>query len=128
VAPADENLKVIEGIGPKIEKALKADGITSYAQIAAASESELRASIAKSGIKFAPSVKTWAHQAQYLVDGNDDGLNEYQDYLIGGQERGTKFVEDVDYTDVDRIEDSAEKQAALEADAAKVTEVEGRTA
>lgn len=124
--PADDDLKVIEGIGPKIEKALKAAGITAYAQVAAASEAELRESIGKSGIKFAPSVKTWAQQAQYLVEGDGEGLDEYQDYLIGGQERGTTtFVEDVDYTDVDEVEGEAAKAAALAADAKKVAEAEG---
>ncbi|MBE1877784.1 helix-hairpin-helix domain-containing protein [Myceligenerans pegani] len=127
--PADEDLKVIEGIGPKIEKALKAAGITSYAQVAATSEAELRESIAKSGIKFAPSVKTWAQQAQYLVEGDGAGLDEYQDYLVGGQERGTtKFVEDVDYTDVDEVEGETAKQAALAADAEKVARAEGESA
>ncbi|RPF20603.1 helix-hairpin-helix domain-containing protein [Myceligenerans xiligouense] len=127
--PADDDLKVIEGIGPKIEKALKAAGVTSYAQVAAASEDELRASIGKSGITFAPSVTSWAQQAQYLVDGDGAGLDEYQDYLIAGQERGTTvFVEEVDYTDVDEVEGAAAKQAALAADAEKVAEAEGRKA
>ncbi|GAB4083640.1 hypothetical protein GCM10028784_02700 [Myceligenerans cantabricum] len=127
--PADEDLKVVEGIGPKIEAALKNDGITSYAQIAASSEAELRASIRKGGIKFAPSIKSWAQQAQYLVDGDDDGLQEYQDYLIGGQDRGTtKFVEHVDYTDVDELDGESAKEAALAADARKVSEAEGEKA
>ncbi|GAA1867819.1 helix-hairpin-helix domain-containing protein [Myceligenerans crystallogenes] len=123
--PSDDDLKVIEGIGPKIEKALKADGITSYAQVAGMDEAALRETIAKSGIKFAPSISSWAAQAEYLVNGDDDGLKEYQDYLIGGQDRGrTKFVDEVDYTDVDEIESEAAKQAALEADAKKVAEAE----
>lgn len=125
-SPADEDLKVIEGIGPKIEKALKSAGITSYAQVATLSVAELREAIREYGIKFAPSVKSWAQQAQYLVDEDTDGLNEYQDYLVAGQERGTtKFVEEVDYTDVDEIEGEAAKQAALTADAKKVAEAEG---
>lgn len=123
---ADDDLRVIEGIGPKIATALKADGITSYAQIAAMDEEALLAAIRKNGIKFAPSVSSWAHQAQYLVDGDSAGLDEYQDYLIGGQDRGkTAFVKDVDYTDIDEIEGAEAKKAALEADAKKVAEAEG---
>lgn len=124
--PADDDLKVIEGIGPKIERVLKEDGVTSFAQIAAMDEAALRESIGKGGIRFAPSVKSWAKQARFLADGDTEGLKEFQDYLIGGQDRGrTKFVEDVDYTDVDEIEDESARQAALEADAKKVAEAEG---
>ena len=33
---------------------------------------------------FTASTGTWARQAQYLVDGDEDGFAEYTDYLDGG--------------------------------------------
>jgi predicted flap endonuclease-1-like 5' DNA nuclease len=119
--PEPQDLQRIEGIGPKIESTLKSAGYTTYAKIAAASETELREALATGGIKFAPAATSWADQAQYLADGDEDGLQEYQDYLVGGQERRAKFSENVDYTDVDEIEDADAKAAALAADEAKVT-------
>ncbi|GAA2240385.1 hypothetical protein GCM10010413_47880 [Promicromonospora sukumoe] len=117
--PEPQDLQRIEGIGPKIEAALQAAGYTTYAKVAAASEDDLRAALTASGITFAPAATTWADQAQYLVDGDEDGLKEYQDYLIGGQERRAKFNENVDYTDVDEIEGAAAKAAALAQDEAE---------
>jgi predicted flap endonuclease-1-like 5' DNA nuclease len=124
--PEPQDLQRIEGIGPKIESVLKAAGYTTYAKIAAASETELREALAGGGIKFAPAATSWADQAQYLADGDEDGLGEYQDYLVGGQERRAKFSEKVDYTDVDEIADADAKAAALAADEAK-TATEGGT-
>ncbi|WP_212760237.1 helix-hairpin-helix domain-containing protein, partial [Promicromonospora citrea] len=122
-APADD-LQRIEGVGPKIAAALAAAGYTTYAAIAAASESELRAAVAGQGIRFAPSASTWADQASYLVDGDAEGLDEFQDYLVGGQERRAKFDPEVDYTDVDEIDGAAAKAAALAEDEARAAEPE----
>ena len=117
--PEPQDLRRIEGIGPKIDATLKAAGYTTYAKVAGASESELREALATGGIKFAPAAASWADQAQYLADGDEDGLQEYQDYLVGGQDRAAKFRKNVDYTDVDEIEDAEAKTAALTQDEAK---------
>ncbi|WP_125777037.1 helix-hairpin-helix domain-containing protein [Antribacter gilvus] len=118
-APEPQDLRRIEGIGPKIDAALKAAGYTTYAKVAAASEAELRAAIKASGIKFAPAASSWAAQAEYLAAGDEDGLKEYQDYLVAGQERTGKFNAKVDYADVDQIEDEAAKAAAIAQDEAE---------
>ena len=125
--PEPQDLQRIEGIGPKIEGVLQAAGYTTYARVAAASETELREALATGGITFAPAAASWADQAQYLVDGDEDGLQEYQDYLVGGQERRAKFSEKVDYTDVDEIDGAGAKAAALAADEAKAAAAEGET-
>ncbi|MFE7507595.1 helix-hairpin-helix domain-containing protein [Promicromonospora sp. NPDC057488] len=117
--PEPQDLQRIEGIGPKIESALRAAGYTTYAKVAGASEDELRAALTAGGITFAPAATSWADQAQYLVDGDEDGLREYQDYLIGGQDRASKFKENVDYTDVDEVEGTEAKAAALAEDEAE---------
>ncbi|WP_423463511.1 helix-hairpin-helix domain-containing protein [Promicromonospora sp. MS192] len=122
--PEPQDLRRIEGIGPKIEAVLKAAGYTTYAKIAGASETELREALATGGITFAPAATSWADQAQYLVDGDEDGLQEYQDYLVGGQERRAKFNENVDYADVDEIEGAEAKAAALAQDEAETAAAE----
>ncbi len=80
-----DNLRKIEGIGPKIEKALNAAGIHTYAQLAAASEEELRAALEAAGMRFAPSLPTWAEQASFAAKGDWDGLAQLQDRLVAGR-------------------------------------------
>jgi predicted flap endonuclease-1-like 5' DNA nuclease len=121
--PEPQDLQRIEGIGPKIEAALKAAGYTTYAKVAAASEAELREATASGGIKFAPAAANWANQAQYLADGDEDGLQEFQDYLVGGQDRAAKFKKDVDYADVDEIADADAKAEAIAEDEAEAAAV-----
>ena len=126
--PEPQDLRRIEGIGPKIDATLKAAGYTTYAKVAGASESELREALATGGITFAPAAASWADQAQYLADGDEAGLQEYQDYLVGGQDRAAKFRKNVDYTDVDEIEDPDAKAAALTRDEARTAADSGSAA
>ncbi len=80
-----DDLKVIEGIGPKMEKALHAAGITTFAQLSGASEADINAAIVAAGMRFAPSVPTWAEQASYAANGDFVGLEAYQKSLSGGR-------------------------------------------
>ncbi len=85
-APAKaDDLKVIEGIGPKMEKALNAAGITTFAQLAASTEEQINAAIVAAGMRFAPSVPTWAEQASYAAKGDFAGLEAFQKTLVGGR-------------------------------------------
>jgi predicted flap endonuclease-1-like 5' DNA nuclease len=81
-----DDLKLVEGIGPKMEKALHNAGILTFVQLASASEQQIRAAIEAAGMRFAPSIPTWAKQARYLADGDRDGLRAYQDSLTSGRE------------------------------------------
>ena len=80
-----DDLKVVEGIGPKMEKALHAAGIVTFEQLAAASEEQINAAIVAAGMRFAPSVPTWAEQASYAVKGDFAGLEAFQKTLVGGR-------------------------------------------
>jgi len=80
-----DDLKIIEGIGPKMEKALQAAGISTFAMLAGASETQIRAAITAAGMRFAPSVPTWAEQASYAANGDFVGLEAYQKTLVGGR-------------------------------------------
>jgi predicted flap endonuclease-1-like 5' DNA nuclease len=80
-----DDLKIIEGIGPKMEKALQAAGINTYASLSGASESQIRDAIVAAGMRFAPSVPTWSEQASYAANGDFVGLEAFQKTLVGGR-------------------------------------------
>lgn len=86
VEPAQpDDLTKVEGIGPKMDAALKAAGITTFARLAQTSEDDLRAAVAAAGMHFAPSIPTWAEQAGYAARGDWDGLAAFQAALTAGR-------------------------------------------
>jgi predicted flap endonuclease-1-like 5' DNA nuclease len=91
-----DDLLLIEGIGPKINQALIASGVTKWKQVRDADEATLRAAIEKAGITFAPSITTWSGQAKYLCDGDKVGFTAYTEFLTSGQDasKGGQSVED----------------------------------
>lgn len=85
-APATpDDLTIVEGIGKKMSAALVAAGIDTYAKLAASSEEEIRAAIQAAGMRFAPSVPTWANQAEYAARGDWEGLQAYKATLTSGR-------------------------------------------
>jgi predicted flap endonuclease-1-like 5' DNA nuclease len=84
----DDDLERIEGIGPRIAEILRAQGICSFAQLARSDADELRAALERGGLRFAPSLGTWAAQAGYLARGDAEGFADYTGLLIGGRESG----------------------------------------
>lgn len=83
---AGDDLTQIEGIGAKTAAALQAAGINSFAKLARASEPELRTALASAGMRFAPSLSTWAQQAEYAMRGDWDALESYKSVLTAGRE------------------------------------------
>ena len=84
--PVMEDLKRIEGIGPKIEEVLYAAGITSYAQLAQMTPEQIRGLLAAEGgnlVNHDPT--TWADQAKLAAVGEWDKLQAWQDQLHGGR-------------------------------------------
>jgi F-type H+-transporting ATPase subunit gamma len=80
-----DDLTTIEGIGPKISKALIAAGIDTFQKLSEADEDALRAALTAAEMSFAPSLNTWAEQAGYAARGDWDGLKKLQDTLDGGR-------------------------------------------
>ncbi len=78
---AADDLTQIEGIGPKMSQALIDAGIMTFAQIAASSETELRAAIEKAGMRLSPKLGTWPQQAALARDGDWDELKKLQDSI-----------------------------------------------
>ena len=82
---AEDDLKKIEGIGPKIEAALKAAGIRTFADLAAKSAEELQAILDEAGFARISNPETWAEQAALAAQGKWDKLAALQDSLKGGR-------------------------------------------
>ena len=73
---AGDDLKRLEGVGPKAAAALNAAGITSYAQLADADDATIRAAFASAGMRRPASAVTWPRQARLLADGDLAGFAE----------------------------------------------------
>ena len=81
-----DDLKVVEGIGPKCEEALKAGGIGSWADLAASTPDKIREILAEAEGNFAAQVPdTWPEQASMAVAGDWEKLEKWQDELDGGK-------------------------------------------
>ncbi len=84
--PKPEDLKIVEGIGPKIEGLLKAGGINTWAELAAAPVSRLQEILTAAGDRYRMhKPDTWPQQAGLAANGKWDELEKLQDKLIGGK-------------------------------------------
>lgn len=84
-AKADK-LTIVEGIGPKIADLLNADGIVTFADLAAAKVATLSAILEKAGSRYTMhKPDTWPQQAALARDGKMDELKKLQDKLDGGK-------------------------------------------
>ncbi len=88
-----DDLKVIEGIGPKIEELLNNEGIYKYEQLATTNVDVIRAILDKAGSRFKMhDPQSWASQAEIAQKGEWVKLKEFQDYLVGGRHQEQPFV------------------------------------
>ena len=83
----EDDLRKIEGIGPKIEAALKAAGIHTFEELAAKSPDELRAILDNAGFTRINDPETWPEQAALAAKGEWDKLEAFQSTLKGGRRR-----------------------------------------
>ncbi len=81
-----DDLKIIEGIGPKIEEILHAAGIDSFATLATKSADEIREILLAQGSRFKMfDPETWAEQSQLAADGKMDELEALKKELNAGK-------------------------------------------
>jgi predicted flap endonuclease-1-like 5' DNA nuclease len=81
-----DDLKIVEGIGPKIEGILHESGITTFAQLATAEISHLEKIVKEdAGIRIA-FPETWPEQAKLAAAGLWDALEKFQAELKGGRQ------------------------------------------
>ena len=88
-APKLDDLKIIEGVGPKIETLLKDGGINTWAELAAAPVDRLKEILEAAGPRYQIHVpSTWPAQSKFAAEGKWDELKEYQEMLLGGRDAG----------------------------------------
>ncbi|WP_149274517.1 50S ribosomal protein L21 [Pareuzebyella sediminis] len=80
-----DDLKKIEGVGPKAAEALVAAGIDSFAKLAKADPEKIKELLSEASSRLAHlEPGTWPEQAQLAADGKWDELEKLQDDLDGG--------------------------------------------
>ncbi len=82
-----DDLKIVEGVGPKIESLLQEGGIDTWKKLADSDASDIKTLLRAAGERYRihdPS--TWPEQAQLASEGKWDELKEFQDALSGGKD------------------------------------------
>jgi predicted flap endonuclease-1-like 5' DNA nuclease len=83
-----DDLKKIEGIGPKIEALLNAKGIYTFADLSNAKKAALTAVLTEAGSRYKMhDPATWAKQAKLAAGGEWDKLTKWQAELKGGKKK-----------------------------------------
>ena len=79
------DLKVVEGIGPKIESLLKDGGINNWQELSDASVDRIQEILNAAGSRYKlANPRTWPQQAALAAAGDWAGLNALQEDLRGG--------------------------------------------
>lgn len=78
-----DDLKKVEGIGPKIAETLVEAGIATFANLAKTDAAKISEIIA--GVRGSHVTDTWPAQAKLAADGKWDELKKWQDELDGGK-------------------------------------------
>ncbi|WP_170110296.1 isoamylase early set domain-containing protein [Flavilitoribacter nigricans] len=87
-APVADDLKKIEGIGPKIAGLLNAKGIHTYADLSKAKKAILQETLAAAGSRYKMhDPTTWPQQAKLAAKGDWAKLDKLQAELKGGKKK-----------------------------------------
>jgi predicted flap endonuclease-1-like 5' DNA nuclease len=78
-----DDLKIIEGIGPKIAQALKGAGILTFADLAARHPDDVERIVRDAGVRLVGHTDTWVEQAKLAAEGQMAALEQYQRQLRG---------------------------------------------
>lgn len=82
----NDDLKVIEGIGPKIAEHLNNAGIKTFAALGRATITKLKGILEQAGPRYKMHVpNSWPKQAKLAAAGKWDALQKLQDELSGGK-------------------------------------------
>ena len=82
-----DDLKLVEGIGPKIEELFHAAGLKTWAAVAKSNPATLKEILVAAGERYQMhDPGTWPKQCQMMVDDKWAELKTYQEKLDGGKE------------------------------------------
>lgn len=79
-----DDLKILEGIGPKVEKILNNAGVTTYAGLAAMGAKKVDEILDAANLQMMDS-SGWIEQAVLAAKGDWDALDKLMDELKGGR-------------------------------------------
>jgi predicted flap endonuclease-1-like 5' DNA nuclease len=82
--PAEDDLTLIEGVGPKSAEALKAAGVKTFAQVAKMTPEALEKAIKDQKVRLVGSTETWPMQAELAAAGKLSELESLQSRIKGG--------------------------------------------
>ncbi|WP_172916395.1 50S ribosomal protein L21 [Capnocytophaga canimorsus] len=83
-----DDLKKVEGIGPKAAEALVAAGVDTFAKLSKKSADEIKTILTEASSTLAHlDPQTWPQQAQLAAEGKWHELKKWQDELNGGVEK-----------------------------------------
>ena len=86
ISLAADDLKTIEGIGPKIEALLNQDGIYTFVQLKESTPDRLTQLLQNSGVNFnLHDPNTWPRQAELAAAGKWEALRAWQEVLNKGR-------------------------------------------
>lgn len=81
-----DDLKIIEGIGPKMEEALRNGGVKTFNKMSKTTSEKLKAILLKANTRFGiAATESWPEQARLASNGEFDKLKELQDSLNRGR-------------------------------------------
>ena len=84
----EDDLKIIEGIGPKIEELFKTSGILTWKALGETSVDRCNKILSKAGERFSiHNPGTWPRQSKLAYEGKWQELKEWQEKLDKGKER-----------------------------------------
>ena len=81
-----DDLKRIEGIGPKVEKVLNDAGITTFDTLARANRAEVKQLLNSAGLQMM-NPEGWIEQAELAAKGDWKGVERLQNELKGGRKQ-----------------------------------------
>jgi len=82
-----DDLKIVEGVGPKISGLLNEAGINTWEELAEAPTEKVQKVLDDAGPRYRMhDPATWSKQARMAADAKWDELVAYQDELKGGKE------------------------------------------
>ncbi|OWY20527.1 hypothetical protein C7N43_13780 [Sphingobacteriales bacterium UPWRP_1] len=86
--PAKDDLKQIEGIGPKIEELLNSKGITTFELLSETAVATIESLLEAAGPRFRiHNPATWPQQAALALKGEWEQLKKWQDELKAGKQK-----------------------------------------
>lgn len=87
LAEEADDLKVVEGIGPKISQVLREAGVVTFAQLAAIDANDIEAILSASDPRLGrlADPSTWPAQAALAAGGDWEALEKLQGELKGGR-------------------------------------------